>query len=120
VNAPTPLEVDLERLAERLRTAPLRKVEPATDEVRALLQRLAELAQGIDERASGTEPVWRGVPELPVAALGDQVTVLAHDLRAALHRVDAAAQVPTPAGPAPVGEALAALEAQVKAVRARI
>jgi hypothetical protein len=85
------LATEVERVSDRLRTLPQRRLEapsPPYDSVaaaaRALAQQLADAAQGVDERARAGSPRWREVPALGVFAAGDQVTVTGRDLLAAL------------------------------------
>jgi hypothetical protein len=70
------------KLASRLvpgdRTAPSR-----ADAARHLAQRLTEAAQSLE----GSGPPWRVLPELADLAVGDQLAVVADDLRAALAAV---------------------------------
>jgi hypothetical protein len=68
---------ELRRVADRLRSMPLARLEQHVDDVRAVLGALAVAAADL-EGAAG--PARRTVPELPSAALGDQVEVLGTDL----------------------------------------
>jgi hypothetical protein len=84
------LGVDVDRVADRLRSlsqarlaAPLPPHESRAAAGRALAQLLAEVAQGVEEGASGP-PSWRVVPALGDFAVGDQVSVTGHDAVAAL------------------------------------
>jgi hypothetical protein len=85
------LEADVRRVAERLRT--LSEAQLAAEAPpyptgatggRAVAQVLADAAQGLEERDSGVEPLWRELPALSDFAVGDQVAVTGHDLLAQL------------------------------------
>lgn len=103
------LERDAERAADRLRVVGPRmaartgpEARALLDDVRADLQRLADLAADAEERPR------RAVPVLAAHALADQVLVLAHDV--------AVAAPGTPAGDAATEAAVAV----VAALKARI
>jgi len=103
-----PLELlarEVGRVADRLRRLPRRRLEvplapydSVAAAARALAQRLADAAQGVDERTAPEPPAWREVPALGWFAAGDQVTVTGRDLLAALAAVPAQTPVWTRAG----------------------
>jgi hypothetical protein len=76
----TELEKDVRRVADRLRTAPVARVDGVRVQVRELLQDLADATAGIEAREDAAPPRWREVPALPDSALGDQLDVLGGDL----------------------------------------
>jgi hypothetical protein len=75
---------------------------------RALARALAIAAQGVEAAGSVTPPVWHDLPDVPDLVVGDQLAVLAHDLRLALAD-GAPAEVWTPSGRAPLSDVLAEL-----------
>ncbi len=68
------------------------------DAARALAQRLAAGAQGIECRDLPRPPAWREVPRLADHAAGDQVAVTGQDLLDAIQAVDPDYEVWTPTG----------------------
>ena len=79
------LRRELERVVDRVRHLSLaRLAEPAppwgsrADAARAVAQRLADLAQDLEEAGGGA--ARRAVPRLHDAAAGDQLAVTGHDL----------------------------------------
>jgi hypothetical protein len=87
----TGLTADVRRVADRLRTlsqaqlaAPVPPYPSRAAGGRAVAQRLATAAQGLEAGAAGDEPRWRDVPALSDFAVGDQLAVTGHDLLAAL------------------------------------
>jgi hypothetical protein len=89
------IETDVRRVAERLRSLSEAQLAAAAPPhrsraagARAVAQTLADAAQGLEERASGTEPRWRQVPALSDLAVGDQVALTGHDLLSALGSAD--------------------------------
>jgi hypothetical protein len=114
----------VDRVADRLRTLPQRRLEaalPPYDSVaaaaRALAQQLADAAQGVAERAAEESPRWREVPALGVFAAGDQVTVTGRDLLAALAGVPPDEPVWTRHGRAPAGDVRDACLAALRELR---
>jgi hypothetical protein len=96
------IEADVRRVAERLRTLSEAQLAAATPPYasraaggRALAQTLADAAQALEERESGSEPRWRDVPALSDLAVGDQVARTGQDLLTAL---DSTGRPPTPRG----------------------
>ena len=114
---------ELRRIGARLDGAAAARADAAAVVVRPALQLLADTAQGIELRQAKTPPSARTVPVLPAAALADQVAVLGHDLVAAA----TACTGGTDGGPdpavwsggtrAPLGEVLAAVSADLTALR---
>jgi hypothetical protein len=107
----TAAEAQLERVVRRLRHMSARAWR-ATDRARAahdLAQLLAEVGQGVEERAQPAPPQWRAVPDLADHALPDAVAVTGHDALAALRSVTPETQVWTPAGRAAAADLLAAV-----------
>ena len=111
---------EVERVADRLRVLPERRLraplppyESIAAAAHALAQRLADAAQGVEERSAADPPSWRQVPALGVFAAGDQVRVTGRDLLSALAGVPLDAQVWTRDGRRPAAavaaECLAAL-----------
>ncbi len=85
------IEADVRRVAERLRTLSEAQLAAAAPPYpsraaggRVLAQTLADAAQSLDERTSGAEPRWRGLPALSDFAVGDQVALTGQDLLTAL------------------------------------
>lgn len=70
---------DVRRVADRLRGLNAERLEPHAAEVRRVLQLLANTAAALESAPGAAAPV-RAVPELPTAALGDQLEVLGTDL----------------------------------------
>jgi hypothetical protein len=106
---------EIARVSDRLRTlsldrlsGPLPPYASRAEAGRALAQRLADAAQGIEGRGSGEPPSWREVPRLGDHAAGDQVAVTGQDLLAALAAAEAddevSAKAWTRAGRRPVRE----------------
>ncbi|MGH8889504.1 MAG: hypothetical protein ACRDV3_07040 [Acidothermaceae bacterium] len=99
------------------------------DAGRLLARTLAVAAQGIERAGDPEPPAWRSVPEVGDLVVGDQVNVLAHDLRPALAEVaDASAGVSgagsvasitvwTPQGRAPLADVLRDLAATAEEVQ---
>jgi hypothetical protein len=70
---------DVRRVSDRLRSLDAGRAEAHAADVRRVLQVLADAAAAL-ESAPGAPAPERTVPELPVAALGDQLDVLGTDL----------------------------------------
>jgi hypothetical protein len=105
------LAAEITRVSQRLRTLPLARLSapsppyPSRAEVaRALAQRLAAGAQGIECRDLPRPPAWREVPRLADHAAGDQVAVTGQDLLDAIQAVDPDYEVWTPTGRRPARE----------------
>jgi len=99
------LAAEIVRVSDRLRTlslarlsVPLPPYASRAEAGRALAQRLADAAQGIEGRGSPEPPSWREVPRLGDVAAGDQVAVTGQDLLAALEAADADTEVWTRTG----------------------
>jgi hypothetical protein len=86
------LDAALTRVVGALRTMPPSKLAarlpgPTTsrsDAGRLLARTLAVAAQGIEAAGESAMPSWRVVPTVPDLAVGDQLNVMVHELRAAL------------------------------------
>ncbi len=94
------LTVEVERVSDRLRSMsdvrlgqPLRHGATRAEAARGLAQRLADAAQGIEQRADDEPPRPRVVPDLGVFAVGDQVAVTGRDLARAAARLPSQALV---------------------------
>ncbi|MGZ4611507.1 MAG: hypothetical protein ACXV2H_14725 [Actinomycetes bacterium] len=118
------LAKDLRRAAERLRgLSQARLAAPAPPHAtraaaaRATAQRLADAAQGVEERGAPQEPAWRTVPELSDFAAGDQVTLTGHDLLTAVAEVSADAPVGARGCRRTAREVLAAVASDVAELR---
>ncbi|MGP4003948.1 hypothetical protein [Streptomyces sp. 8N706] len=107
----TPLVAAVDRLADRLRSAPQSRLQRgAADEGLALARELARRAQ----RLESPEREPRSMPEVGIFAVADQVAVAGHDLAEAL-RVAAGSRAAEPAqGGAELAEAVALVEAAAK------
>jgi hypothetical protein len=81
----------LARLVKRAASLPLRAWrDPALRaDARALAQRLAEVAQGVEGRLAPSAPAPRKLPELPEHALADAIAVTGADALDALAAVPA-------------------------------
>ncbi len=85
---------------------------------RAVAQRLADLAAGVEARAASVAPVWRVLPHLPDLAVGDQVAVTGADATAGLGDVQPEDVVwDRAAGPTPAQVSMAAVAAELAATR---
>lgn len=80
-------------------------------------QRLADLAQGVEERAAATPPVRRLVPHLGDQAAADQLAVPAYDLLAAVPDVPPGALVWLDGRRCPVAEVAATGKTLLVALR---
>ena len=58
-------------------------IKTRADAGRMLARALVVAAQGIEEAGSQTMPAWRRLPDVPDLVVGDQVNVVARDLRLA-------------------------------------
>jgi hypothetical protein len=109
---PEQLEAVLAGVTARLRTMTAAKLgaplpgpfATRADAARVLGAALAIAAQGAEDADAPAMPRWRLLPELPDLAVGDQLTVLSHDLRVAVGT--APAEVWTPQGRAPLIDVL--------------
>ena len=94
------LAADVRRVSERLRHLSQAQlaalVSPATggppygsraEAGRAVAQVLVDTALALDATAAGQAPAPRPLPDLADFAVGDQVAVAGHDVRAAMKRV---------------------------------
>jgi hypothetical protein len=81
-----------------------------------LARALVLAAQGIEEAGSPTMPAWRPLPEVPDLVVGDQVNVVAHDLRLVAAGFPVA-EVWTPDGRAPRDDVLTDVLATAREVR---
>ena len=86
---------------------------------RALAQALADATAGIENRDAPTPPPERLVPALSMFAVADQVTVTAHDLRAAAAGLEPDTSVWWNGGRAPLQDVLQALVGEAERVRAQ-
>lgn len=86
------------------------------DAGRLLADVLAKAAQGIEEAGSPIMPRWRVVPQLPDLAVGDQVSVLAHDFSLVVSAA-VSSEVWTPDGRAPLSDVLRDVAATADEVR---
>jgi len=118
------LAAEIVRVSDRLRTLSLSRLSvpfppyaSRAEAGRALAQRLADAAQGIEGRRSLEPPFWREVPLLGDVAAGDQVAVTGQDLLAALAVADAYAEVWTRTGRRPAGEVAEDAEAALRDLR---
>ncbi|KWW99133.1 hypothetical protein LI90_767 [Carbonactinospora thermoautotrophica] len=113
------LAAEIRRVSGRLRSMPLaRLTDDRVSAVRRVIQLLAELAQGAEERAADGPPRWRTVPALGRHALGDQLAVVGHDLVAALRELRPSDQVWLPAaGRGPAAEALALAQDRLRELK---
>jgi len=89
----------------RLRAAPAGPYRTRADAARSLAGALAIITQGIEEAGSVTSPPWRDLPDVPDLVVGDQLAVLAQDLRLALAS-GPPTEVWTPQGRAPLCDVL--------------
>lgn len=86
------LDAALTRIVSALRTMPPSKLAARlpgptpnrADAGRLLTRSLAVAAQGIEAASESAMPAWHEVPSLADLAVGDQLNVMLHDLRAAL------------------------------------
>lgn len=114
----------LDGIAETLRLMPSTKlaahlrgpIKTRADAGRLLADVLAKAAQGIEEAASPAMPSWRAVPQLPDLAVGDQVSVLTHDLSRVVS-AGVSGEVWTPDGRAPLSDVLRDVAATADEVR---
>lgn len=90
-------------------------VETRADAGRLLAAVLARACQGIEDADAPASPAWRVVPRLADLAIGDQVSVLAHDLARAT--AGASGDVWTPDGRAPLSDVLRDVAATADEVR---
>jgi len=123
------LDAALSRVVSALRTMPPGKLAARlsgptptrADAGRLLARTLAVAAQGIEEAGAAAMPSWREVPTLPDLAVGDQVNVMLHDLRAALSGdafgVSVGDGVWTPQGRAPLTDVMRDVETTTEEVR---
>jgi hypothetical protein len=81
------LAAEVERVSGRLRSMSdvrlgrsLPDGSTRAEAARSLAQRLADAAQGVEQRANDKPPTPRVVPDLGVFAVGDQVAVTGTDL----------------------------------------
>ena len=95
----------------RLREIPPGESQSPVDAARALARNLAIVTQGIEQAASSTTPAWRDLPDVPDLVVGDQLAVLAHDLRSAL--AGAPAEVWTTNGRAPLADVVQAVVSMI-------
>jgi hypothetical protein len=86
------------------------------DAARALARALAITGQGIEEAGSATAPAWRDLPDVPDLVVGDQLAVLAEDLRLGL-AADPPSEVWTPDGRAPLADVVRDVLATAQEVR---
>jgi hypothetical protein len=122
IAVPPSLADEIGRVVAKLRTTPAgrlgaRVTGPFPSRAaagRALALTLAVAAQGIEDAAAPVMPAWRTLPLLADLAVGDQVSVVAHDFLAAL--VVAPSVVWTPVGQAPVSDLLLEVTASVAEV----
>jgi hypothetical protein len=87
------------------------------DAGRAAAQALADAAQVLAERASGTVPARRPLPRLGDFAVGDQVAVTGRDLLDELPGCPPEAVVPADGGARPARDVVAAAAAALAATR---
>jgi hypothetical protein len=123
---PTHADVDasLSRVIDTVRRMPPGRLSAAltgayrsrADAARSLARALAITAQGVEEAGSATAPAWRDLPDVPDLVVGDQLAVLAQDLRLALAN-DPPTEAWTPAGRAPLSDVLRDLLATAQEVR---
>ena len=129
--AATDLAVLLARVVSALRTMPAGKLAgrlpgptpTRADAGRLLARALAVATQGIDAAGEPRAPSWRPLPEVGDLVVGDQVNVLAHDLRIALSELAAGGSgggsvtVWTPDGRAPLADVLRDVAATAEEVQ---
>lgn len=112
----------LARLVARLRTMPAAKLAAPpsapvfavgsaptrADAGRALARAVVMATQGIESAAEAEMPAWRELPALPDLAVGDQLSVVAHDLAVGVASVRGPADtlVWTPQGRRPLLDVL--------------
>lgn len=72
--------------------------------------------QGIEEAGSASPPAWRDLPDVPDLVVGDQLAVLAHDLRLALVAATPD-EIWTTDGRAPLSDVLTDVLTEVGATR---
>jgi hypothetical protein len=106
--------------ADRLRRLPESRLNKVATAARGLTQSLADAAAGIEARDAAAPPAVRVVPALSVFAIADQVTVTAHDLRAAAAGLAPEAAVWWDGARTPVQDVLEALVERVEQVRAQV
>jgi hypothetical protein len=108
------LDGTLSRLVERVRRTPPGRLraEGRVAAARALAQAVATALQGVEDAGSATAPSWRELPDVPDLVVGDQLAVLAHDLRLAVSAASST-EVWTPAGRAPLFDVMAGLLAKI-------
>jgi hypothetical protein len=105
----------LTRLAAAYQPEPTRVVAG-----RAYAQLLADAATAVE---SPQAPVWRDLPEVSAAAVGDLVAVSGHDLLQAVDALPGGEQVPVPTrggGRTPLPDLLAALAVGARDLRVRL
>lgn len=124
-DVPADLPVALARIVATLRTTPAGRLGAAlsgavptrADAGRMLARVLVHAAQGIENGAAAEMPAWRTLPQLPDLSVGDQVSVVAHDLVVAVAAVlDARSLVWTPDGRASLDDVLHDVAATVAEV----
>lgn len=106
--------------AGRLRRLPESRLSKVATDGRGLAQSLADAAAGIEARDAAAPPPVRVVPALSVFAIADQVTVTAHDLRAAAAGLAPEANVWWDGARRPLQDVLEALVERVEQVRAQV
>jgi hypothetical protein len=94
------LEAELRRVPDRLRAlpvtrlaAPLPPYPSVAEAARAVAQRLADAAAGVEDRSLPEPPGYRVLPELADRACGDQIVVTGTDLLLASDGVAAGTRV---------------------------
>jgi hypothetical protein len=118
------VDASLSRVIDTVRRMPPGRLSAAltgayrsrADAARSLARALATIAQGVEEAGSATAPAWRDLPDVPDLVVGDQLAVLAQDLRLALAS-DPPAEAWTPDGRAPLSDVLRDLLATAQEVR---
>lgn len=106
--------------ADRLRRLPESRLNKVATAGRGMAQGLADAAAGIEARAAATPPPERAVPVLSIFAIADQVTVTAHDLRAAAAGLAPETTVWWGGVRTPLRDVLEALAERVEQVRAQL
>jgi len=121
---PTEVDASLRGVIDRVRRMPPGRLRAGlrgpfatrADAARSLGRDLVVVAQGIEEAASPAAPAWRELPDVPDLVVGDQLAVLAEDVRRALAG-DPPIEVWTPAGRAPLPDVVRDLLAAAQEVR---
>jgi len=111
----------IHRLADRLGTLSLTRLaarvegyESRAKAAHAAAGRLAELAQGVEERSGSAPPDWRPLPWIGDAFVTDQLAVVGTDLSRALQHVADDTLVWTRAGRRTAADVLDAAVAEVR------